>query len=246
MILVAALFLSSGPDTDIAKRIMASFGYPAVTPGRPARTASGGLVFEGEGIVLRVDSQGRPRNLKIRGVKFESSKAPAAKMKLKHLLQRYPLNLPQGQWMTARPGPGIPFGHEKSSFRYHYVPTMQGHPFLNCSQMTVQFSSDLKRVIEWSYHVWPVRTGSLPARILLASDALGNLTTRATARIAGLANTSMRVNASELKLGWIHMQKPRLVYVCPIEFRRKLSHSIRGVYEMCAIDAGTGAPVTWH
>jgi hypothetical protein len=252
MFVAAVLVVASLPIFNVANRVMADFGYPDFVPDRSTRTASGGWVFESGATTLRVDSEGRPRDLKTRGVKFERSNAAAAERKVQRLLQRYPLSLPPGQWMTEPGNTDLFYGKSSSSFRYSYVPILHGYRFLGASQMTIQFSSDLKRVIEWSYHPSGVASAALPKSLLTRSQALRLIGKRAFARVGSAPNAWVEVVEASLQLGWLHPNNPQLAYTCKVWYRRKLAYTTpgmgttRGVGDIALIDASTGAPLKLH
>jgi hypothetical protein len=247
MMIATLIVLTATPDLEQAARtIMADFGYPNFQA-RGTRTPSGGMVFENETVTLRIDKHGRPWVMKIKGVKFERSEAAKARQKVNQLLAKYPLDLVPGQWMTERPkAPDIPYGMASSSFRYYYVPVVKGYPYLAGGQMTVQFSSDLKRVLEWSYGPLSLKPAELPRRILTKEEALREFHRQARSRIAGHADRSYGIEEERLRLGWVHLDQPKLAYAVPVSFYTKLPHTVRGGGSIALIDAGTGRPLPWR
>lgn len=215
MLPALTLVLISQDPAAIAHRIMTDFGYPSFRPDRSTRTESGGWRFVQGSTSLTVDAEGRPRWLAIEKVKFERSDAKAARAKIARLLAKYPLRLPEGKWVTERSLAPNPYGSAPSSMCYFFVPILKGYPFFNASEMTVQFSAGLDRVLEWAYHPWPVPAAALPAKIMSRVDALKSFDRLGRTAVAGHLDWSFHgLEPGTLQLAWLYPTHPRLAYSC--------------------------------
>ena len=229
---------------------MARFGYARFEFPPPVKTASGGWEFwsSDERFHLRIDGNGSPRVFKIANVKFEVSSAGLATKKAASLFAHYGLRLPEGMWVGDRslaPDPSAKLAG--SSMRYFFVPWARGYPFLNPGSVcTVQFSTDLGRVIEWDYYPWRVPPVHLPSKVLTRREAIAAFRSHALKVIGsrpGLEEWTVQVNERQLDLGWWGKTSPRLVYRAPVTISHSDSMGTRGGGRQEVIDAATGASV---
>lgn len=236
MVLIA---LGSDLGTQRLARVMRDFGYPSFRATSKEETVSGGLAASDGRMSITLDAAGVPHRFAIRGVRFERSNAKEARYRISGLLQRYPLPLGEGKWVTERSLSADPIGNASSSMRYFFVPHRFGYPFLRCSFMTAQVSSDVKRVLEWKFHKVQVAEPQRPRGVVPTSKAIAIMKAYlAPIRIQGNPYT---LNTKRIELGWDDIRQPRLVYAAiataPINTSRGPSLSAISV----AIDAQTGA-----
>ncbi|HMS54616.1 MAG TPA: hypothetical protein PKA27_04380 [Fimbriimonadaceae bacterium] len=233
------IFVWQPPDPT---QVFRDFGYPSPAPVLVRRTESGGAEYRSGPVSITIDKAGIPHVLKIPKVRFERSRATATIKRIKVLLDKYPIALPTGRWVTERSLAAHPYGAALSSMRYFYVPTLHGIPFLRRSEMTVQFSSDSKRVLEWYIYRGPKPSARLPKSYLTATEVVQ--------RVRRLANKAIEPRKSitsfiigQPELGWWGTPT-RLAYQVGVTFVVHHPGGRRGSGSAWLIDAVTGQPIS--
>lgn len=218
--------------------VFKAFGYPDIKPKLVRVTESGGAELAHGNLKLLIDKHGTPWTFKIKEVRFESSQADKTLPKIKDLLRKFPLALPKGRWVTERSLGPHPYGNAKSSMRYFFVPTLHGYPFLRSSQMTVQFSHDSKRVLEWMVHRWTVPESPLPKRVISMQEAKRRFQEIGDQSAQRYKSAHAQIGNPEL--GWRGIAKPVLTYTCPVTVSVRLPGRVRGSGTWVDINAETG------
>jgi hypothetical protein len=244
--MLSSLLLLLLPQSAIqqdGRRVMQVFGFPDFSHDLSSRTKSGGWSLMSHGIVLTLDSAGRPWQLRTPGT-FETSREREAVAMLSPIPVQLGFKFPAGKWITDGEVYGRPTKGNGLSMRYVYVPVQRGFQFLDCALASARLTKDSKRVLEWGYYPRPIHSAPPIGVILNRGEALRAFHSHARNALRGQPpNRSYRINTQDLRIGWIHPGKPLLVYACMVRYLTKTSGGTRGSGGVERIDARTGALV---